>query len=576
MQVTTVIDKKGYQHIVEVNHGLISGPKGDKGDPFILHASAEECVNIGEAYYDSSDGHLYVLDSVLPRHFEDCGQIQGPQGIQGETGPQGPVGERGIQGPQGETGPRGETGLQGPIGPQGVKGDTGPQGLRGIQGPQGVQGPKGEKGDKGDRGLQGLTGPVGLKGDKGDKGAKGDKGDTGSQGPEGIQGPRGLQGVAGEKGAKGDKGDKGDTGLQGPQGPQGLQGPKGNKGDKGDKGNTGATGATGPQGPEGPKGQKGDKGEKGERGVGVTGTTYESTDEYGNRYYHVNYTNGSYSVIRCDKGETGGGITIKASRSQCTHVGDGYINQETGNLIVLDSVDPVHFTDVGPVRGPQGLQGEQGIQGPIGNPGIYYGTGQPTDPDVSFWIDPSGDPSSGIELTSNKVTSISSSSTDTQYPSAKCVYDAIQAGGGSTDKWEIREVELHANDDVNFKVYHNGQVAVNTNLNIGFTFTGPNNTDGIGYFQITTDSNGKISNLSNVYDTQGQTYPYREKWLHGAVTYSLLRIELRSYTDYDYLCEFFVTRNLVASSIDANNYNAATSNAVYNYIQSLSISGVQF
>lgn len=39
---------------------------------------------------------------------------------------------------------------------------------------------------------------------------------------------------------------------------------------------------------------------------------------------------------------------------------------------------------------------------------------------------------SGKEDTSNKVTSISSSSTDTQYPSAKCVYDAIQAGGGGT------------------------------------------------------------------------------------------------------------------------------------------------
>lgn len=32
---------------------------------------------------------------------------------------------------------------------------------------------------------------------------------------------------------------------------------------------------------------------------------------------------------------------------------------------------------------------------------------------------------SGKEDTSNKVTSLSSSSTDTQYPSAKCVYDLI-------------------------------------------------------------------------------------------------------------------------------------------------------
>jgi hypothetical protein len=34
------------------------------------------------------------------------------------------------------------------------------------------------------------------------------------------------------------------------------------------------------------------------------------------------------------------------------------------------------------------------------------------------------------ENANNKVTSISASSTDTQYPSAKCVYDAIQEGGG--------------------------------------------------------------------------------------------------------------------------------------------------
>ena len=37
----------------------------------------------------------------------------------------------------------------------------------------------------------------------------------------------------------------------------------------------------------------------------------------------------------------------------------------------------------------------------------------------------------GKENNSNKVTSISSSSTDTQYPSAKCVYDAINNAIGS-------------------------------------------------------------------------------------------------------------------------------------------------
>ena len=34
-----------------------------------------------------------------------------------------------------------------------------------------------------------------------------------------------------------------------------------------------------------------------------------------------------------------------------------------------------------------------------------------------------------LEARSNKVTSLSSSSTDTEYPSAKCVYDAVGAKG---------------------------------------------------------------------------------------------------------------------------------------------------
>lgn len=46
----------------------------------------------------------------------------------------------------------------------------------------------------------------------------------------------------------------------------------------------------------------------------------------------------------------------------------------------------------------------------------------------------------GKEDKSNKVTSISASSTDTQYPSAKCVYDAIQAGGGGGGTEHVLEI----------------------------------------------------------------------------------------------------------------------------------------
>lgn len=45
---------------------------------------------------------------------------------------------------------------------------------------------------------------------------------------------------------------------------------------------------------------------------------------------------------------------------------------------------------------------------------------------VGYNVTGSGTPVTlGLEQTTNKVTSLSSSSTDTQYPSAKCVYDYI-------------------------------------------------------------------------------------------------------------------------------------------------------
>lgn len=46
-------------------------------------------------------------------------------------------------------------------------------------------------------------------------------------------------------------------------------------------------------------------------------------------------------------------------------------------------------------------------------------------------------PYTGLQTTSNLVTSISSSSTDTQYPSAKCVYDAIANAGGGVTTTEV-------------------------------------------------------------------------------------------------------------------------------------------
>lgn len=52
----------------------------------------------------------------------------------------------------------------------------------------------------------------------------------------------------------------------------------------------------------------------------------------------------------------------------------------------------------------------------------------------------------GFQTLSNLVTSLSSASTDTQYPSAKCVYDALQNAGGGADGMVIRGGIVFAED----------------------------------------------------------------------------------------------------------------------------------
>ena len=124
-------------------------------------------------------------------------------------------------------------------------------------------------------------------------------------------------------------------GEQGPQGPQGIQGP---------------------QGPQGPQGIQGEQGPQGPQGV------------------------------------AGGSVNVKPDANSCTEIGDGYINNE-GHLLVLTTISPRTFTDVGLIRGPkgdtgavgptgpqgpqgpQGIQGEQGPQGPQGIQGVAGANG---------------------------------------------------------------------------------------------------------------------------------------------------------------------------------------------------------
>lgn len=57
-------------------------------------------------------------------------------------------------------------------------------------------------------------------------------------------------------------------------------------------------------------------------------------------------------------------------------------------------------------------------------------------------------PTYNFEATGNKVTSLSSSSTDTQYPSAKCVYDAIQSAGGHSTTYYAQNQSVSTGNNV--------------------------------------------------------------------------------------------------------------------------------
>jgi len=82
----------------------------------------------------------------------------------------------------------------------------------------------------------------------------------------------------------------------------------------------------------------------------------------------------SIVLPRGPQGEPGQSVRILASTSDCTELGDGYIDAN-GHLQVLSSLSPRTFTDVGLVRGPQGEQGPQGEKGDKGDTGATGATG---------------------------------------------------------------------------------------------------------------------------------------------------------------------------------------------------------
>ena len=285
--------------------------------------------------------------------------------------------------------------------------------------------PRGPKGD------QGPQGPKGDKGDTGEQGPKGDKGDPGE--PGGPPGPQGEQGPKGDIGPEGPQGPKGDTGERGPKGDQGIQGIQGPKGDKGDTGE------------QGPKGEKGDKGDP----FRIV-KTYTTIEEMIADYYNMGID--THVMIKGDVeqednaklfvkatfedpvykwvylGDFSGATGIQGPKGDKGDQGIQGPQGQKGDTGEQGIQGPKGDKGDQGIQGPQGEQGIQGIQGPKGDTGERGQNGNTPVKGVDYFTPQDIlEFSQNFENVNNKTTTISDTSTDAEYPSAKGVYDFIDA-----------------------------------------------------------------------------------------------------------------------------------------------------
>jgi len=247
--------------------------------------------------------------------------------------------------------------------------------------------------------FTGPQGPKGDKGDTGDTGPQGPKGDTGDTGP---QGPQGLKGDTGDTGAQGPKGDTGDTGPAGPQG---------------------ATGATGPQGPQGVKGDPGDTGAQGATGPYFTpSVNAEGVISWTNNGGLPNPTSTS---IRGPQGATG------ATGAQGPSGNDGADGDDgVSPTITITNIAGGHRVTITDVDHPSGQSfdvmdgaGNGDMTGAVYDPSNAVATAG----GIPAYVTDAISNSNVAEKTANRVTSMSASSTNSQYPTAKAVWDLFHS-----------------------------------------------------------------------------------------------------------------------------------------------------
>lgn len=242
------------------------------------------------------------------------------------------------------------------------------------------------------------------------------KGETGARGPQGETGPQGP---------------KGDTGAQGPAGPQGETGPQGLQGETGPQGPQGDTGPQGTAGPQGDPGPKGDPGSD----ASVTQASIAAA---------LGYTAADAGKL-LGVGEDGAAGPVERENFICTITGSGTASspyacdKTTAEIAQAAAAGKVVYALSGSICYPVTIANAGMVRFEVLN-GVN---------DTGFVLLPNGSMTkfqNKLQATSDRVTSLSAASTDAQYPSAKCVYEAVQsAGGGGGEVWElIDEITLQA------------------------------------------------------------------------------------------------------------------------------------
>ena len=98
------------------------GPVGPAGDGISIVGTVPDEASLDPGYM-GSDGDIVITEDTGTGYvwngdeWVSIGQIQGPQGPEGQQGLTGPEGPQGNPGPQGAQGEQGPQGLQGPAGP---------------------------------------------------------------------------------------------------------------------------------------------------------------------------------------------------------------------------------------------------------------------------------------------------------------------------------------------------------------------------------------------------------------------------------------------------------------------------